>query len=82
MTGVWYLDLYLDIVTVSVRSMLKILAPYVDFKGAKNTHVLKVLIWGFGGCWRFLTGVWHLDSDFDVIIGLWYNHAPNSGSLS
>ena len=61
--------------------MLKILAPYIDFEGAKNTHVLKVLIWSFGGCWRFLTGVWHLDLDFDMVIGLLYIHDPNFCSL-
>ena len=31
--------------------------------------VLEVLIWGFGGCWRFLTWVWHLDLDLDF--GQW-----------
>ena len=40
--------------------MLPILALYLDFEGAKTIHVLSVLIWGFGECWRFLTGVWHL----------------------
>ena len=44
-------------------AMFKILDLYLDFEGAKNIHVLKVLIWGCGGCWRFLTGVWHLDYD-------------------
>ena len=24
---------------------------------------------GFGGCWRFLTGVLHLDLDLDMLIG-------------
>ena len=43
------------------------------FEGAKNIHVLKVLIWGFGECWRFLTGVWHLDLDLDMVIGLCYS---------
>ena len=52
------------------KEILKILAPYIDFEGAKNTHFLKVLIWGFGGCWRFLTGVWHLDLDLDMVTGL------------
>ena len=47
-----------------------ILAPYLDFEGAENIHVLKGLIWGFGGHWRFLNGVWHLDLDFDMVIGL------------
>ena len=50
--------------------MIQIFALYIDFEGVKNTHVLKVLILGFGGCWRFLTGVWHLDLDLDMVIGL------------
>ena len=28
--------------------MIQILALYLDFDGAKNIHVLQVLIWGFG----------------------------------
>ena len=55
---------------------------YLDFEGAKNIHVLKVLIWGFGGRWRFLTGVWHLYLDLDIVTGLWYTYDPNLGSLS
>ena len=43
---------------------------YLNFEGAKNIHVLKVLIWGFGGLWGFLTGVWHLDLDLDMVTGL------------
>ena len=39
------------------RPMFWIVALYLDLEGAKNIHVLKVLIWGFGGCWRFLTWV-------------------------
>ena len=50
--------------------MLKILAIYLDFEGAKNILVLLVLIWGIGGHWRFLTGVWHLDLDLDMVTGL------------
>ena len=34
-----------------------ILALCLDFEGAKNIHVLLVLIWGFGGHLTFLTGV-------------------------
>ena len=45
--------------------MILILAIYLDFEGAKNVKVLQVLIWGFGGHWMFLTGVWHLDHDLD-----------------
>ena len=50
--------------------MSQILALYIDFEVAKNTHVLEVLIWGFGGGWRFLTGVWLLDLDFDMVTSL------------
>ena len=62
--------------------MIQILALYLDFEGAKNIHVLWVLIWGFGGRWRFLTWVWHPDIDLDMVTGLWYTHIPNFGSLS
>ena len=62
--------------------MIQILAFYLDFEAAKNTNVLYVLLWGFGGCWRFLTGVWHLDLDLDMATGLWYTFVPNFGSLS
>ena len=48
----------------------------------KNIHVLEVLIWGFGGHWRFLTGVLHHIHDLDMVIGLWYTHIQNFGSLS
>ena len=47
--------------------MIQILALSLDFEGAKNIQVLEVLISGFGGCWRFLTGVWHLDLDLDMV---------------
>ena len=59
-----------------------ILALYLDSEGAKNIHVLKVLIWGLRGCWRIMTGVWHLDLDSDMVTGLWYTHVSNFGSLS
>ena len=51
-------------------TMFPILAPYLDFEGAKNIHVLKVLICGFGGYWRLLDGVWHLDLDLHMVTGL------------
>ena len=50
---------------------IQILALYLDLEGAKNIHALQVLIWEFGGHWRFLTGVWHLDLDLDMGTGLW-----------
>ena len=67
---------------VFATALSQILAFNLDFEGAKNIHVLKVLIWGFGGCWRFLTGVWHPDIDLDMVTGLWYTYIPNFGSLS
>merc|ERR1712112_806882 len=50
--------------------MIQISALYLIFEGAKNIHVLLVIIWGFGRCWRFLTGVWHLDLDLDMVKNL------------
>merc|ERR1711954_569072 len=50
--------------------MIRILALYLDFEDAKNIHFLLVIIWGFGGCCRFLTGVWHLDLDLDIVRNL------------
>ena len=49
--------------------MFHILAPYLEFEGAQNIHVLKVLIWGFGGRRSFLLGVWYLDLDLDIVTG-------------
>ena len=50
--------------------MIRILALYLDFEGTKNIYVLLVLILGFGERWKFLTGVWHLDLDLDMVTGL------------
>ena len=58
------------------------MALYLEIEGAKNIHVLNVLIWGFGGGWRFLTWVWHLDLNLDMVTGLCYTYIPNFGSLS
>ena len=49
---------------------IQIMALFLEFEGAKNTHVLKVLIWGCGGCCRFLTGAWHLDLNLDMVRNL------------
>ena len=48
-----------------------IMALYLDYECAWIIHVLKVLILGFGGCWRFLTEVWHLDLDLNMVSGFW-----------
>ena len=63
---VWYLHFDLDMVV-----------------GLWYTNIQNwVLIWGFGGRWRFLTGVWYLDLDLDMVVGLWYTNVPNIGSQS
>ena len=62
--------------------MMHILCLYLDFEGAKVIHVLKVLTWGFEGRWMFLTEVWNLDLDFDIVTGLPYTHIPNFCSPS
>ena len=61
---IWIWSLVFDI------PMISILGLYLDFEGAKNINVPLVLIWGFGGRWRFLTGVWHLDLDLEMVTGL------------
>ena len=40
------------------------------------------MIWGFGGCWRLLTGDWHLYLDLLMFSGFWYSHVSNFDSLS
>ena len=50
--------------------LFPILALYLDFECANNIHVLYVLIWDSGGCWKFLIGVLHLDLDLDMVMGL------------
>ena len=52
---IWIWSLVFDI------PLIQILVLYLDFEGVKNIIVLQVLISGFEGCQRFLTGVWHLD---------------------
>ena len=47
--------------------MFKILALNLDFEGATNIHVLLVLIWGFGGHWNFLAGVWYFDHELHMV---------------
>ena len=61
--------------------IFQFLALYLDFEGTINIYVLCVIIWGFRGGWRFLTGVWHLDLDLDMVTDLWYTHILIFGSL-
>ena len=65
-----HLHLNLDLSLVLDIPMFQNMALYLDFEGAKNIHVLQVLIWGFGGCWGFLTWVWHLELALDMVTGL------------
>ena len=62
--------------------MIRVLALYLDFEGAKNIHVLLVFMWGFLGHWRYLTGVRDLGLDLDMVTGLWHTQVPSFGSLS
>ena len=50
--------------------MIRILALNLHFEGANNIQVLQVLIWGFGGGSKVMTGVWHLDLDYDKVTSL------------
>ena len=82
LSGVWHLDLVWIWSMVFDLPMIQIFALYLDFESAKNIHVLKLLLWGFGGPWRFLTGIWHLGRDLDMVTGFGYTHDTNFGSLS
>ena len=62
--------------------MFQILALYLDIEGAENIHILSVLIWGFGGSWKFLAGVLIFYLDLDIVTGLWHTEVLNFGSLS
>ena len=53
---------------------------YHDFEGAKQSMSFKS--WGLGRCWRFLTGIWDLHVDLDMVTGHWYIQVPNFGSLT
>ena len=56
LTLIWIWSLVFD------TPVFLIVALYLDYEGTKDIHVLKVLIWGFGGFWGFLTEV----RDFDL----------------
>ena len=51
--------------------ILKILALYLHFEGAKNIQGLYVLIWVFCGGWRVLAGVLHLGLDMVMVTGFY-----------
>ena len=61
--------------------IFQILAPCLNFEGAKNIYVLSPYL----GLWRTLEvpdWVWHLDLDMDRVTGLWYINDWNFGSLT
>ena len=68
------------------------LAPYLDFAGGKKIHVLKVLLWGFGGRWRsqlrlgilILIWIWSLvfDSPMILILAVSFNLKMQRTSIS
>ena len=60
--------------------MVQISAFYIEFKGVKNSHVLKVLGWSCGGLWRLLTGVLVPDHDGDGSIMSQTTYDPKSAS--
>ena len=51
-------------------TIFQIWAFYLDFEDAKKFHVLEVQSWSFGSLWMFLTWIWHLDLDLDMVTGL------------
>ena len=57
--GFWILILIWIRSCVFDTMLCWVLDLYLDSEGATNIFVL---IWGFRGCWRFLTGGWHLDT--------------------
>ena len=73
---IWIWSLVFD------TQIFQIVALYLDYEGSKNIYVFQVLSWDFAGDWRFLNETWHHDLDLDIVVGLWYTHSPNFGSLS
>ena len=47
------------------QTVLQSSAFYIELKGAKNPHVLEILVWICGGLWKFLTSVVVPDHDCD-----------------
>ena len=67
---------------VFVTPIFQIIALYLEIEGAKNIHVPKVQIMGFGGNLRFLTKGWHLNLGLNMVTGLWYTQVLNFGTMS
>ena len=61
----------------SWESLLRIWVFYVEFKGAKNPHVLIALNWGCGWNLRFLIEVLDIDLDFSKLVWILGIFVPN-----
>ena len=59
MTGIWHLDLDLNMVTGFLYIHGPNFSLFLGFEGSN-----------FGGRWDFLTGVWHFDFDLDIVTGV------------
>ena len=76
LTGGWHLDLDSDRVSGLWYTHDPNFWSLSWFLRCQQHPCPKVLIWGFWGCFRLLTGIWHLDLDLNMVTGLWYTHDP------
>ena len=42
----------------------------LDLDLDRDLDIIDGLLWGFGGCWRFLTGVCYFDLDLNMVASL------------
>ena len=76
----WSLSLFFYWYLVHLWS--KLCLSFLILKVQRTPMSFKSSFGTFGGCWMFLTGVWYLYLDLDMVTGLWYNYDLNFGSLS
>ena len=74
----WYVYGYWYLMPPSSKFWLS----FFILKVQRTSISLKGFILGFGGHWRFLTGVWHLNLNLDMVTCLWYTYDQHIGSLS
>ena len=61
----WFLIMMVRDLQYSKQTMFQNSAFNIEFKSARNPHILEVLGWSLGGLWRFQTGVLVPDHDRD-----------------
>ena len=61
--------------------LILILAIKIDFAGAGNINILKLLNWAFGGCCRFLIEVYHFHHYMNKVHEILKTPDPNFISL-